>query len=564
MQYRKEILRKNKGLVCFYVCIGLACSLLGNFKASYFQEVVDGLADRSVSLLQILFYGALLCSVFLLEYLDNYPAKRLEHGFFLDFKLLALKKISRIDYSEYQRLGTGKLVQRVENGAEAGRNILFHFWLQLFPRLIPTAFFSLCFIWRISRPVTLGILAGYVIVFLVTNLLLKSLYRIKEKILVNEELLNHFLVRCFMEMPVFRMARQFFREFQKAEETKEQIVHAKTKMTMIHEAFFTIFALLVAFLNVGVLRYAWSTGTLSVGAVVALLSLLDNAYTPVAIFNALYVQYKLDRASFRRYEEFLSAKDDMQLTTGKCLPACEGNISIHGLSFSYGERQIFHGLNLSIKKGEKVALVGESGSGKSTLLKLLSGLLKYKEGSIQIDGEDVKLLRLTDLYEKISYLSQDSTVFDGSLRENIAFEKKVSEEALLHAIKEVRLMPWYRTLEHGMETSIGERGAVLSGGERQRVALARLWLEQKGLTILDEATSALDNLTEKAIIDRILTLLEAHTVIAVTHKLDSAAAFDRIILFQEGEIVGEGSFSELLRENQYFAQLYQANQQSTD
>ena len=135
---------------------------------------------------------------------------------------------------------------------------------------------------------------------------------------------------------------------------------------------------------------------------------------------------------------------------------------------------------------------------------------------------------------------------------------------MLHAIKEVRLMPWYRTLEHGMETSIGERGAVLSGGERQRVALARLWLEQKGLTILDEATSALDNLTEKAIIDRILTLLEAHTVIAVTHKLDSAAAFDRIILFQEGEIVGEGSFSELLRENQYFAQLYQANQQSTD
>lgn len=147
MQYKKEILWKNRGLVCFYVCIGFACSLLGNFKASYFQKVVDGLAGHSVSLMQILFYGVLLCAVFLLNYMDNYPEKRLEHGFYLDFKLLALKKISRIDYSEYQRLGTGKLVQRVENGAEAGKNILFDFWLQLFPRLIPTALFSLYFIW---------------------------------------------------------------------------------------------------------------------------------------------------------------------------------------------------------------------------------------------------------------------------------------------------------------------------------------------------------------------------------------------------------------------------------
>lgn len=402
------------------------------------------------------------------------------------------------------------------------------------------------------------------VVFLVTNLLLRSLYRIKERILVNEEILNHFLVRGFMEMPVFRMARQYVRELQKAEEAKKEIVRAKTKMTMIHEVFFTIFALLVAFLNVGILLYAWSSGTLSVGAVVALLSLLDNAYTPVAIFNVLYVQYKLDRASFRRYEEFLSAKDDPQLTMGKSLPACEGKISIHGLSFSYGDRPIFQELNLTIRKGEKVAFVGENGSGKSTLLKLLSGLLKYEAGSIQIDGEELKELCLTELYEKISYLSQDSTVFDGSLRENITFEQKITEEELLRAIEEVQLLPFYHTLAHGADTSIGEKGTILSGGERQRVALARLWLEQKGLTILDEATSALDNLTEKAVIDRILALLKPHTVIAVTHKLDSAAAFDRIIVFREGKIVGEGSFSRLLKENSYFAELYRASLQSAE
>lgn len=564
MQYKKEILWKNKGLVCFYSLIGFTCSLLGNFKASYFQRVVDGLADHSGSLIQILFYGILLISVFLLNYIDNYPAKKLEHGFYLDFKLLALKKISHIDYSEYQKLGTGKLLQCVENGAEAGKNILFEFWLQLFPRLIPTALFSLYFVWQISSSIAWGILAGYLIVFLVTNILLKSLYRIKEKILVNEEILNHFLVRGFMEMPVFRMTGQFCGEIRKAKGAKEQIVGAKTKMTMIHEAFFTIFALLVAFLNVGILIYAWSSGTLSVGEVVALLSLLDNAYTPVAIFNVLYVQYKLDCASFKRYEEFLSAKDDFQLMSGKSIPFCEGEISIRELSFSYGDRKLFDGLNLRINKGEKIALVGESGSGKSTLLKLLAGLLKYGSGSIQIDGEELKGLCLSDLYEKMNYQSQNSTVFDGTLRENIAFDLPTEEKELLHAIDEVQLTPLYCTLPQGLETPLGEKGTTLSGGERQRVALARLWLEQKDLTILDEATSALDSLTEKAVIDRILSLLHDNTVIAVTHKLESVVNFDRIILFREGKIVGEGSFPELLQENPYFIQLYQASQQTAD
>ena len=562
MRFQKEILRKNRKTVCFYLLLGVFCAFLSNFQTHYFQRVIDGLASRTITLSMILLYGGFLAVLYLANYLENYPEKKLEHGIYLDFKLLALQKISRIDYLEYQNLGTGQLIQRIENGAEAGRNILFHFWFSILREQIPNMLFSVFFIWQISTPITYAVLAGYVVVFLITNLLLRSLYRIKEKILTNEEKLNHYLVRGFMEMLVFRMARQFPGETRKAEKAKGKIVHAKTKMTMIHEAFFTIFALLVAVLDVLILVYAWQTGEITIGSAVALLTLLNNAYTPIAIFNVLYVQYKLDRASFRRYETFLSAKEDAGLDLGNVLPECKGGISVKGLSFSYGERKIFDNLNLEIRPGEKVAFVGESGSGKSTLLKLLVGLLKYQEGSIKLDAMELKDLCLADLYGKISYLSQDSNVFDGTLRENILFDKSASEVELINAMEQVQLIPLLDTMEQGFDTPIGERGAVLSGGERQRIALSRLWFEQNGLTILDEATSALDNLTEKAVIDSVLKLLQGKTVIAVTHKLDAVLNFDRIIVFREGKIAGEGSFPELMERNPYFAELYQANQQA--
>lgn len=164
-------------------------------------------------------------------------------------------------------------------------------------------------------------------------------------------------------MLVFRMSKQFPSEIKKTCNAKEDIVSSKVKMNMIHEAFFTIFALLVAVLDIGILFYAWKTKNLTVGSVVALIALIENAYTPIAIFNVLYVQYKLDKASYKRFEEFLGLKDDVQLRNGNAINTNVGKIAIRNLSFQYEERKIIDGLSLSIQKGEKIAFVGESGSG---------------------------------------------------------------------------------------------------------------------------------------------------------------------------------------------------------
>ena len=559
MRYIKEILKKNRIWVLVYIGLGIFNAFIANYKADYFQKVIDGLADRTLAFAGVATYGFILLVNYCMNYLDNYPEKKLEHGIYLDFKLLSLRKISTIDYTEYQKIGTGKLVQRIENGSTAGRNVLFNFWLCLIRDLLPTIVFSVYFIWKIDKKVTYVLFVGYMLIFIITNILLKFLYKIKEKILNSEELLNHYLVRGFMEMLIFRMSKQFPNEIKKTNNAKESIVSAKVKMNMIHEAFFTIFALLVAMLDIGILFYAWKTKNLTVGSVVALIALIENAYTPIAIFNVLYVQYKLDKASYKRFEEFLGLKDDVQLRNGNAINTNVGKIAIRNLSFQYEKRKIIDGLSLSIQKGEKIAFVGESGSGKSTLIKILLGLLKYNQGEVHLGDMELKEICLNNLYDRVSYLSQDAPVFDGTIKENLVFEKQVSEEQMLGALSEVQLSHLVENLAEGLNTEIGEKGTCLSGGEKQRLALARLWFEDSELVILDEATSAMDNLTEENVMKSVMQKMKDKTVIAIAHRLNSIAGFDRIILFREGKIVGQGTFEELLRTDSYFMDLYNAN-----
>lgn len=556
MRYMKEILKNNRNWVIVYLAIGLFNAFMSNYKADYFQKIVDGLTDRTITVYGILLYGAILFVNYGMNYLDEYPGAKLENEIYLDFKLLALQKIGRMDYSEYRKLGTGKLVQQIENGANAGKGVLYDFWFCVVRNLLPTILFSLFFIWKIDRNITYFLMAGYIIVFLVTNLLLKGLYQIKEKILTNEEELNHFLVRGFMEMPVFRMKHQFPNEIKKASGAKRIIVASKVKMTMIHEAFFTVFALLVACLDIGILTYAWKNCHLSVGSVVALITLIDNAYTPIAIFNVIYVQYKLNKTAWLRFMGLLDLKEDMQLQEGVTFDAFLNGIRIENLSFSYENKKVLKSVSLTIRRGEKVAFVGESGSGKSTLAKMLIGLLKYEEGDIFFDGEPLKNFSLESLYEKVSYLSQDTPVFDGTVRENLVFDKEVADDDLYMSLENTQLLSMLASLDQGVDTRIGEKGTCLSGGEKQRLALARLWFDDSEIVVLDEATSALDNVTEGIVMKNVLGRVNHATVIAIAHRLASISGFDRIVVFRDGKIVGSGTFEELLANNSYFHELY--------
>ena len=559
MNYLIEIVKKNKQLVCIYLFSGILIAFLSNFNANYFQRLIDQFNDGSLTVSNIILYGFVLVVVCVLDYLDEYPGRSLEHGIYIDLKLKALNKISRIDYQEYQSMGTGKLVQRIENGASAGKGVLFDFLFCLLRQLCPSILFSMIFIYSINKKVMLIILIGYIAVFIITNLLLKVLYQIKERILSNEEMMNHILVRGFMEMVVFRINKRFKVEIEKAESAKKEIVNAKVKMKLIHEAFFAIFALLVIAFKIFIVAYGWATKSLTIGAIIALITLIDNAFTPIAIFNVLFVQYKLDKTAFQRYTDFLNSKNDEQLDQGEKIISLKADISCNELRFLYDNRVVLDNFNLTIRYGENVALVGESGSGKSTLIKLLSGLLKPQGGKILIGMYELNHIDLNSYYDCISYITQESPIFDGTLRENLVFDQNVEDQEMIKALEQVELLDLYNKLENGLDTELGERGTTLSGGERQRLALARLWFSQANIIILDEATSAMDNITEEIVMNRVMDLLRTRTVIVIAHRLSSIRKFEHVIVLRDGHIVGQDSFHKLLENNAYFKDLYSAS-----
>ena len=558
MNYLKEIAGKNKFWICIYISLGIGLSFLSNYNISFFQKLIDKFTDGTLSLPVILVYGGLLLLLCLGNYLDEYPMQKLNNGIYLDLKLLALYKTSRIDYLAYQSMGTGKLIQRVENGAMAGKNILCQFWFRIARELLPSALFSLFFIYRLNHVIACTVACGYLLVFFITNLLLKLLYRMKERVLDNEELLNHFLTRGFMEMVVFRLNRKFGAEIKKAEKARDQIVRSKIGISFIHEAFFAAFAILITLIKAALIIYAWYTRSISIGSVVALLTLVDNAYTPIAIFNVLFVQFRLDSSAFGRYADFLDLPEESRLFEGKKLPEFHGDINIRKAVFSYHDMPVLKEVSLSISPGEKVALAGNSGSGKSTLIKLIAGLLKTEEGSISIDGNDLNRLNLDSYYRHITYIPQESPVFDGTLRENLFFDALLPDEDAILVLNKVQLKGWFDNLPDGLDTQLGQKGIKLSGGERQRLALARLWFSSSRLIILDEATSAMDNVTEELVMNEVLSLTNGRNIIAIAHRLNSIRSFDRIILLKNGRLEGDGSFSDLMTYNPYFQELYRA------
>jgi len=556
MRHLLKIAKKYKFLMIAYFMMGLAQTFLQSFSASYFQKVIDRFTNHTLHISNIIIYGAAMVLLYILCYLDEYPGRKLEHSIGLSLKTDALRKVSVIDYLSYIKLGTGILIQRIENGAAAGSNILFGFYLKLVSELIPAMLFSILFIFAINRTVMAAVLLGYVVVFVITNCLLKVLYKVKANILVNEENLNRILVRGFMEMVVFRVNRRFAHEIRKAETASSEIVSSKVKMTLIHEAFFTIFAVLVGFVKIGIIAYGWKTNALTIGEIVALVALIDNAYVPIAVFNVLYVQYKLDKIAFARYTEFLDAEADVHLTQGMQAAEIKGDISFSNICFRYDEREVLSGFDLHIAPGKTTAFVGESGSGKSTAVKLLVGLLHPGVGQILVDSLDLNQMNLNCYYRNIVYLPQEPPVFDGTMRENLIFDNIVDDAVLIDAIKQVGLEHLYSKLETGLDTPLGERGVSLSGGERQQLALARLWFSDANIIIFDEATSAIDNLTEEAVMKNVMNHLGGRTVIAIAHRLDSIKSFEDIIVFRDGRIVEHGRFAELLEKRQHFYELY--------
>ena len=234
-------------------------------------------------------------------------------------------------------------------------------------------------------------------------------------------------------------------------------------------------------------------------------------------------------------------------------------ISYEDVSFRYQEPWILRHLNLTIPKGQMIALVGASGAGKSTLVDLLPRFYDVTSGRITIDGTDIRQVKASDLRDLIGYVNQTPILFNDTIRNNITFgmERAVSDEEVRTAAEAANATEFIDQLPEGLEYNIGDGGSKLSGGQRQRLSIARALLKDSPILILDEATSALDNVSEQLVQEAIQHLVSDRTTIVIAHRLSTIMHADLICVMQEGQIVEQGTHAELLERRGLYAQLYQ-------
>ena len=554
MKLYKEVLKKYKNMIIIYIVIGIIINFLNIYEINLFEKIIDSFTNDTLTIFLILFYGFIMLINLIIGYIENYPERKLLNGLPLSFKLQALKKMKTIEYLEYQKLGTGVISERVNEGSVSAANSLMNFWFKLFRYLIPTALFSLIYIAKIDLKLLLFVLVGYLVVMIITKILLKKLYSIKEKVLVSSELLNKHLIRGFMELVIFRTNKKYDSEIKITEKGINNIVDGKTKIKLIHEIFFTAFGILVAFLKIGILLYAFYNKNLTVGEIVAIITLLGKAYEPIAIFNVEFIDYRLNKVALNRYLKLLDLKDCSNIDNGFNIDV-NGNIEFKNVYFNYPNKKVLNDISFNIEKNTSVAFVGETGSGKSTIIKLISGLIKPKKGQILIDNNEFDKINLDSYYDYLSYISQDSIIFDGTLKENIVFDKRVNDEEIERVLKLVCLDKFYEKLPDKLNTELGEKGVLLSGGERQRIALARLFFDNSRIVILDEATSAMDNITEKEVMKNLKKNLKNKTFIIIAHRLDTIKEVDNIFVVLDGKIIDKGTYNDLKQNNNYFKKL---------
>lgn len=264
-------------------------------------------------------------------------------------------------------------------------------------------------------------------------------------------------------------------------------------------------------------------------------------------------------AGFRRFDEILATKPDILDAPGAPdIDITEGHVVYSGVRFSYdGETDVVRGLDLDIKPGETIALVGPSGGGKSTTCSLLPRFYDVREGSITIDGQDVRGVTQKSLREAIGLVQQDVYLFDGTIGENIAYGRpSATLEEIRAAARAANIDAFIDGLPEGYETQVGERGARLSGGQKQRIAIARVFLKNPKILVLDEATSALDNESEAAVQESLSRLAAGRTTLVIAHRLSTIRDADEIVTVDGGRVVERGTHDELMALGGTYATYY--------
>ncbi|CNK08215.1 putative ABC transporter ATP-binding protein [Yersinia frederiksenii] len=493
----------------------------------------------------------------------NYWGHALGVGIETDMRRQAFSHLQKLSFSYYDNVKTGHIITHVTKDLEEVGEIAHHGPEDLF---IAVMTFIGAFILMASVHLPLAMLTIIIVPFM-TYLVSRYGAQITDTWRRLFGQVGNFNARIEESIGGIRVVKAF------ANETHEKKLFAKDnedyRTTKLRAYRIMTTSMTMSYLSTRLVQLiVMVVGTwyvvhdqLSYGGFVGFLLLVEVFFRPVAKITSVLESYPKGIAGFKRFTQLIDTLPDIvDKPDARPVGHLHGDICYQNVSFGYSpQNKIFTDLNLQIRAGETVAFVGPSGAGKTTLCSLLPRFYELDDGTITIDGINIRDMTQQSLRNNIGIVQQDVFLFGGSIRENIAYGKlDASDDEIMAAARQARLDELIESLPDGLDTVVGERGVKLSGGQKQRLSIARIFLKNPPILILDEATSALDTATEQAIQLALTELSHGRTTLVIAHRLATIQNADRIIVVDKEGIVEQGDHHELLARKGAYAKLHNA------
>lgn len=474
-----------------------------------------------------------------------------------DLRNACIEKINALPVKTLDSHPKGDILSRITNDIDAISNAMQQTFMNVISGVLMVCF-AIFMMFRVNLVMTLCVL----VIIPISYIIIKKIAKVsQESFDVHQRALGDLSANVtesfsgYNEIILFGKQEESVKKFEKINKNIRETAYKAQFLSYLMSPLLS----LLTYLAIGVVSVIGTIyaigGVITVGQLQAFVRFIWQVNEPLTQVSQLSSQIQSALSAMDRIHEFIEYEEETDVEVKEMV--FDGNVEFKDIRFGYGKKEVLHGVSLYAKKGETVAIVGPTGSGKTTIVNLLMRFYDPNSGSIVIDGIDSININRRTLRDNIGMVLQDTWLFTGSIRENIRFSKPdATDEEIEQACKYANADEFISTLPNGYDTAIDEEADNISQGEKQLLTIARAILKDPKVLILDEATSSIDTKTEKNIQDAMDYLMEGRTSFIIAHRLSTIKNADKILVLKDGNIIECGNHNELMKENGFYANLY--------